>query len=144
MLIDWIARARFSQRSVCRTDKTDEKGVSSVSSVGVTGILKKCGPASAATTASGSDAWTDDEIARFTDRRARLARWGWSEAEAENMAERLVMRDRGPDDRVVCVDCLHFRPGRCDNHQQAGLSTAEVARGLANLLQRCPGHKPRK
>ena len=37
-------------------------------------------------------AWTDADIARFLDRRARLMRWGWAEPEAEKLAERLVKR----------------------------------------------------
>ena len=38
----------------------------------------------------GLAAWTDSDIARFLDRRARLMRWGWAEPEAERLAERLV------------------------------------------------------
>ena len=83
--------------------------------------------------------WTDADIARFTDRRARLMRWGWPEAEAEKLADRLVQRDRDIDDRVSCTDCQHYRPGRCGNHRRAGLHAPDVGRDLAALLQRCPG-----
>lgn len=88
-------------------------------------------------TAPGS--WTDVDIARFLDRRARLMRWGWSEPEAEKLAERLVRRDREGDDRVSCTDCRHYRPGRCGNREAAGLHSQEVGRDLAALLQRCDG-----
>ena len=83
--------------------------------------------------------WTDGDIARFLDRRARLMRWGWSETDAEKLADRMVMRDREADDRVSCTDCTHYRPSRCGNHKRASLSTADVGRDLAAMLQRCPG-----
>ena len=88
-------------------------------------------------------AWTDGDIARFLDRRTRLIRWGWPEADAEKLAERLVIRDRERDERVSCTDCRHYRPGRCGNHRQAGLHGSEVGRDLAGLLQRCTGFNPR-
>lgn len=84
-------------------------------------------------------AWTGGDIALFRDRRARLVRWGWPEAEAEKLADRLVRRDREHDGRVSCADCGHYRPGRCGNHRRAGLSVADVGRDLALTLQRCPG-----
>ena len=87
-------------------------------------------------------AWTDGDIARFLDRRARLLRWGWSEAEAEKLAERLVRRDREGDDRVSCTDCRHYRAGRCGNHAAAGLNGPEVGRDLAAMLQRCGEFEP--
>ena len=95
--------------------------------------------------ASGPDpfavAWTEGDIDRFLARRARLLRWGWPEPEAEALADRLVRRDRDLDARVSCADCRHYRPGRCSNHRRAGLSTPDVGRVLAGLLQRCPGFK---
>ena len=89
--------------------------------------------------------WTDADIARFIDRRARLIRWGWAEPEAEKLAERLVRRDREGDDRVSCAgECTHYRPGRCGNHRSAGLNASDVGRDLAAMLQRCPGFQPRR
>ncbi|MDL2339490.1 MAG: hypothetical protein QFE16_16775 [Pseudomonadota bacterium] len=82
--------------------------------------------------------WTDADITRFLDRRARLMRWGWPETEAEALADRLVRRDRDTDERVSCIDCGHYQPGRCGNHRRAGLNVAEVGRDLASLLQHCP------
>ncbi len=84
-------------------------------------------------------AWADADITRFLERRARLMRWGWSEPEAEKLAERLVKRDRDGDDRVSCTDCRHYRSGRCGNQKAADLHSPEVGRDLAALLQRCPG-----
>jgi hypothetical protein len=87
-------------------------------------------------------AWTDADIARFLERRSRLLRWGWSEQDAEKLAERLVRRDREQDERVSCMDCAHYRPGRCGNHRRAGIGTADVGRDLVAMLQRCPGFQP--
>lgn len=91
-------------------------------------------------------AWSDSDIARFLDRRGRLLRWRWPEAEAERWAARLVQRDRDTDPRVSCADCGAYRPGHCCNHRRAGLLSAEVGRDWVALLQRCPGFgeaKPR-
>jgi hypothetical protein len=94
--------------------------------------------------AGSGGGWTDADIARFLDRRARLMRWGWPAAEAEALAERLVIRDRSSergdtDDRASCTDCRHYQPGRCHNHRHAGLHGQDVGRDLASLLQRCAG-----
>ena len=85
--------------------------------------------------------WDDAEIARLLDRRGRLMRWGWAEPDAENLAERLTLRDREDDERVSCTDCRHYRPGRCGNHRRAGLQSPEVGRDWVALLHRCPGFK---
>lgn len=87
-------------------------------------------------------AWTDADMARFTARRDRLMRWGYREADAEALAERLTLRDRSGDDRVSCTECKGYRPGHCGNHRAARLHSAEVGRDLAGLLQRCPGFRP--
>ena len=78
---------------------------------------------------------------RFLDRRARLLRWRWPESDAARLAERLSQRDCQPDERVSCADCRHARPGRCANHQRAGLSGPALGRDLVALPQRCPGYQ---
>ena len=83
--------------------------------------------------------WDDEDLARFVARRTRLMRWGWAEADAERLAERLVMRDRDGDPRVSCTECHHHRPGSCGNHRAAGLQSPELGRDLAGTLQSCPG-----
>lgn len=84
-------------------------------------------------------AWSDADIARFKARRDRLIRWGNTAADAQELADRLTRRDLTDDDRVSCVDCGQYRPGRCGNHRTARLNTNEVGHDLAALLQRCPG-----
>lgn len=94
-------------------------------------------PLTTLTALTRADDWTDAEMRLFEARRDRLAALNWTEAEA--LAERLLMRDREHDRRVSCGECLHHRSGRCGNHRQAGLTTTEISRDLAELLQHCPG-----
>ncbi len=131
-----------------RTAKTDERGVLSVLAVTPTGGAREFEALPMRTDDTAEEpkandlaavAWTDADMARFNRRRARLIRWGWTEAEAEKLAERLVRRDRDADDRVSCIDCRHYRPGQCRNPQRAGLNAGEVGRDLVAMLQRCPG-----
>mgnify|MGYP001547300950 CR=1 FL=1 len=110
------------------TAKTDETGDLSVLAARPEG----CAPQSHA---------GDDE--RKAARLARLLRWGWPANEAEALTERLARRDReGDDDRVSCVDCGHYRPGRCGNYRRAAMQSPDAGRDLAGLLQRCPGFEP--
>jgi hypothetical protein len=83
--------------------------------------------------------WRNEEMVRFLVLRARMIQWGWTEAESEDLADRIICATRNGDPRVSCVACAHYRIGRCGNYQRAGLSTAEVGRDLAGLLQHCPG-----
>lgn len=96
-------------------------------------------PAHVDSQALAAVAWTDADVSRFIARRDRLMRWGWRETDAETLAERLTIRDRDGDGRASCTECRHYRPGRCSNHQRAGLWSPEVGRDLAAVLQRCPG-----
>ena len=83
--------------------------------------------------------WDDAEIAVFTARAERFALLGL--ADADDLAERLTLRDREDDERVSCTDCRHYRPGRCGNHRRAGLQSPDVGRDWVALLHRCPGFK---
>ncbi|MDO9093993.1 MAG: hypothetical protein Q7U99_15315 [Rubrivivax sp.] len=122
------------------TDKTAKRGLLSVLAVTPEGGAREFEAAQMVDALDLSAvAWTDGDIARFLDRRARLLRWGWAEPEAEKLADRLARRDRDRDERVSCTDCRHYRPGRCGNHRRAGLNVAEVGRDLAAMLQRCAG-----
>jgi hypothetical protein len=84
-------------------------------------------------------AWTDADIARFLDRRARLMRWGWAEREAEALAERLVKRDRDGDDRRMCVECSNLgERGRCMAAAAGKLPGADRRlEPVPTILQRC-------
>jgi virulence-associated protein VagC len=89
-----------------------------------------------------ADGWSDAEIAAFTARVTLFMRRGVSATDADDLAERLTLRDRDGDARRMCIECSNYRPGRCGDHKRAGLHTAELGRDLAALLQRCPGFQP--
>lgn len=73
--------------------------------------------------------WTDAEIQAFCARRDRLLRWGRTEQEADDLAERLTLRDRDGDDRKLCQECAHGI---------RGLRCAKNHAFQATQLQRCP------
>ena len=139
-------QARTAHPITGGTDETDEtlaRGVLSVTAVGTERGPANSNPAQLGPNLSAVT-WTDGDIDRFLTLRARLLRWGWPEPEAEALADRLVRRDRELDARMSCADCQHYRPGRCSNHRRAGLSTPDVGRDLAGMLQRCPGFNTRE
>ena len=56
--------------------------------------------------------WDDAEIAAFTARTARFAKLG--RPDADDLAERLTLRDRDRDDRRLCLECTWLGDtGRC-------------------------------
>lgn len=91
--------------------------------------------------AAHAQPWDDATIARFVARVGLMMRRGFDATDADDLAERLHLRDVQGDDRVGCMECQHYRPGRCANHRRAGLNVADVGRDLATLLQRCPGFR---
>lgn len=150
----WAARyaEKLATSPQCSTDKTAKKGLVSVLAVTSREVARETGALSALAgePVARPDspeltalAWTDSDIARFLTRRARLLRWGWPEPDAVELAGRLAKRDRDRDDRVNCTDCMHFRPGRCDNHRQAALTVASIGKDWSALLQRCDGFSGR-
>lgn len=76
--------------------------------------------------------WDDAEISAFATRVFALMRHGIKLADADDLAERLTLRDREGDDRHVCAECRHYRPGRCP----------DGAPLPAGVLHRCPGFAP--
>ena len=83
--------------------------------------------------------WDDVVIEHFVARVTRLIRLGLNVTDADDLAERLHLRDVQHDDRSMCLECRHYRPGRCSNHRRAGLNVRDVGRDFAAMLQRCPG-----
>ena len=91
-----------------------------------------------------SDAMNTGEIDTFTARLSRFTDKGLTLADAEALADKLVIRDRDLDARRLCLECLHLhRGGRCGNWQRASVAmAAQDARLPADLvrrLQRCDG-----
>lgn len=97
-----------------------------------------------------SSAMNTLEIDTFIVRVEQFSRKGVSLAEAELLAERLVLRDRDEDDRQLCLECPHLQGDvgrwRCANAQRAGMAVgtanAPLPAGLTQQLQRCPGLTP--
>ena len=89
-----------------------------------------------------SDAMNGAELQTFTGRVLLFTRRSIGEAQAEALADRLLIRDRQHDDRRLCLECTSYRPGRCGNPRAAGLNGHAVGADLATLLQRCPGFAP--
>ena len=99
-----------------------------------------CWPTSTAMTGAEIDTYMA-RLSRFTDR-------GVTQADAETLADTLVIRDREGDDRWLCLECAHLvghSKGwwRCANWQESQLShmatDAALPRDLVSLLQRCDG-----
>lgn len=71
---------------------------------------------------------------------ALLMRRGFGAADADDLAERLHLRDARRDDRRLCIECQHFSgPARCANYRAAGRRTHHLPADLATVMQRCPG-----
>lgn len=93
-----------------------------------------------------SEAMNTVEIDTFTARLSRFTDRGLSLADAEQQADRLVIRDREGDDRRLCLECVHLHGAgrwRCGNWHRAGVATqlrdAHLPGALVMTLQRCPG-----
>lgn len=79
-----------------------------------------------------SQAMTDREIDTFAARSNQFNRRGLAALDAELLADKLVNRDRDGDDRHLCVECRHCRPGlRCVNKL-----------AVLHVLQRCDHFVP--
>ena len=58
--------------------------------------------------------WDDAEISTFTTRVLKFVARGIDPTDADDLAERLTLRDRDQDDRRMCVECVHLKAnGRC-------------------------------
>ena len=84
------------------------------------------------------------EIDTFTARLARFTDRGLILADAEALADKLVIRDREGDDRRLCLECASLnRGGRCSNWQAAGVAIrardAQLPGDFTTMLQRCGG-----
>ena len=80
-------------------------------------------------------AWGDAEISAFSARVLLFIRRGVDADAADNLAERLTLRDREGDARRVCFECSNYLRGRCLKPKAAGVG-AELGQ-LAHTLQRC-------
>ena len=85
-----------------------------------------------------STAMNAAEIDRFTMRLARFTDKGLTLADAEALADKLVIRDREGDDRRLCLECLHLRRDRrCNARTVADGPGGSLIDALPTILQRC-------
>ena len=93
-----------------------------------------------------SSAMNGREIDIFLIRLEHLRSIGVGLNSAENLADRLVIRDRDLDDRVMCVECKYLHGLICRNWNKAGIAIkaegANLPFSFTVLLQRCDGFKP--
>lgn len=95
-----------------------------------------------------SDAMNEAEIGVFSSRLERFMAKGLLPADAEHVADRLVIRDREQDTRRTCLECGHCSGAispRCANWADAGVAPnafgAVLGRDLVIQLQHCPGFR---
>jgi len=82
--------------------------------------------------------WDDAAIARFVARVGLFVRRGVNATDADDLAERLHLRDLEGGEQAICLECACYRAGRCGSHRSAGLASPELSQDLATLIQRCP------
>lgn len=81
--------------------------------------------------------WTAAEIDTFVSRRDRFVAAG--RADAEDLAERLTLRDRQADDRRLCLECTALTRNGCDAARRGRVPGAGPGFvPLVDVLQRCP------
>jgi hypothetical protein len=88
--------------------------------------------------------WDDAAIAAFTARAERFALLG--RTDAEDLAERLTLRDRDGDDRRLCLECTWLGDtGRCLAAATGRIPGADRwLEPVQNILQRCAAFGLRK
>ena len=91
-------------------------------------------------------AWDDNELTAFTTRVLMLQRRGIEADDADNLAERLTLRDRDGDDRRMCVECSHLGDGgRCLAAAAGRVHGADRRlEPVPTILQRCEAFGLRK
>lgn len=93
-----------------------------------------------------AEGWDDAAIARFVARVAMLMRRGFNATDADDLAERLHLRDVTGDDRALCVECRHLagRSGEwaCGNDRAADVGR-DLPAALVTTMQRCAGFQSR-
>ena len=96
-----------------------------------------------------SQAMTGAEVDTFAARLHYFTERRLAEPDAEQLADKLVTRDREANDRRLCLECVHLA-GRasvwgCRNWQRVGIATtardAQLSAALVYQPKRCDGFK---
>ena len=87
--------------------------------------------------------WDDATCARFTTRMTRFLGLGLDPASADDLAERLTLRDLEQDDRRMCIECVELADsGRCLAAARGQLrDTGRHFEPERTRLHRCPAFK---
>ena len=90
--------------------------------------------------------WDDSEVSTFTARVLMLLRRGIGVDDADDLAERMTLRDRDGDDRRMCVECSHLGDGgRCLAAASGRVHGADRRmEPVQTILQRCDAFGLRK
>ena len=123
MTINWTERCRayLAETRQAPTPKTPETPLSGVLGAPTRHLFGKTRPSLVGDPAT--DCWpygpslNAGEIATMERRIYLFKRHRVGLVEAERLADRLVLRDREVDDRVMCLECAHGRSQRCPNGQ---------------------------
>jgi hypothetical protein len=92
-----------------------------------------------------SDAMNGAELDAMVIRLQLFERLGVVEAKADNLADRLVSRDRQHDDRRLCLECAHLGDrGRCLAAAAGRLPADRCVEPVPDVLRRCPAFGLRK
>ena len=90
-----------------------------------------------------ADPWNDDVIERFKTRVRRLLALRFNPQDAEDLAERLHLRDVHADYRVLCIECSRLAGSAATGWRCRNARAARVARDLpaelVTMAQDCPG-----
>jgi hypothetical protein len=134
------SRVPDEQRAALRAHKTELLALLAAPAAGA--VLPPARPyrlTNADADVAHAEPWNDAAIARFQARAGHIRRLGFSEDDADDLAEALHLRDLHADYRHLCLECRHYRPGRCGNHSAADLGAADLTPRWATMFQHCPG-----
>lgn len=81
------------------------------------------------------------ESGRMAFRIGMFQRRGCTKAEAEQLADRMVQRDRDRDDRRMCIECRHVQRDRGCFVQRQGVPDADAPRGTPNAFMPGTPHR---
>ena len=95
--------------------------------------------------AAHAEPWDDTACARFVARVALFMRRGINATDADDIAERLHVRDVQGDERRLCIECAHLAGRtlsgwRCGDARAAGVASVLPAE-LVTMAQRCAGFR---
>lgn len=84
------------------------------------------------------------ELDRLSERTMLFIRRGLDTMQAEQLAFKLIDRDREQDAQRVCMECANLSSGwRCANWKMAGVARhardAQLPADLVTMQQHCPG-----